>query len=133
MIIEDGARASALIISDDDELGGLLALNLRHRQVSVEQTDFRLASSSRWLPANGRPSVVVINVERSSTDPIAFFQRTRERAWLSDVPIVLAADNSAAIIARLGRGAAVIATKLGDVGAIVAATLAFLPTPTGRI
>jgi DNA-binding response OmpR family regulator len=132
MVSEDGARATALVISDDDELGGLLALNLRHRLVSVEQTDFRLAASSRWLPANGRPDVVVINVERSSTDPVAFLQKTRERAWLIDVPIVLAADNATAIIARLGRAGTMIATKLGDVGTIVAATLAFLPTPSRR-
>jgi DNA-binding response OmpR family regulator len=132
MASEDGARVTALVISDDDELGGLLALNLRHRQVSVEQTDFRLAASTRWLPANGRPDVVVINVERSSTDPVAFLQKTCERAWLRDVPIVLAAENAAAIIARLGRSGTMIATRLGDVGVIIAAALRFLPTPAGR-
>ena len=123
----DGVPTTALVISDDDELGGLLALNLRHRQISVEQTDFRLASSSRWFPANGKPSVVVVNVEKSGTDPVAFFQRTRERAWLEDVPIVLAAEDAAAVIARIGRTGTMIATKIGDVGPIIAAALTFLP------
>src|SRR5436305_1198175 len=119
MVSVDAARATALVISDDDELGGLLALNLRCRQVSVEQTDFRLASSTRWLPAIGRPSVVVLNVERSSTDSVAFLQKTRQRAWLSDVPIVLVADNAAAIVAKMGHDGAMTATRLGDMGAIV--------------
>jgi hypothetical protein len=110
MANQDGALATALVISDDDEQGGLLALNLRRRQVSVEQTDFRLASSSRWLPANGRPGVVIINLENSRTDPF----------------------NATGVIARLGRTAPMIATKLGDVGGIVAAALTFLPIPVNR-
>jgi DNA-binding response OmpR family regulator len=130
MIRNDSGRPTALIISDDDELGGLLALNLRRRRLSVEQTDFRLALSPRWCPASGRPFVVVINVERSNTDPVAFLRATRERSWLRDVPIVLAADNSSAVIAKLGNTGAIVATKLGDIGAIVAATLALVPRST---
>jgi hypothetical protein len=116
-------QPSVIVISDDDELGGLLALNLRRRRLSVEHTDFGLASSPGWLPANGRPSVVVVNVERASTDPLAFLRLARSRAWLRDVPIVLAADNSTVLCAKLGGGGPMFPTKLDDVGAIVVTAL----------
>jgi DNA-binding response OmpR family regulator len=133
MVSVETARGTVLVISDDDELGGLLALNLRRRQVSVEQTDFRLASSARWLPATRCPTVVVLNVERPTTDPAAFLQKTRERAWLNGVPIVLVAENATQLVARLGNAGTIVTTKLGDIGAIVAATLAFLPKPIIRV
>ena len=123
----DADRFTAVVISDDDDLGGLLALNLRRRDMSVEQTDFRLAASPRWCPANGRPSVLVINAEKSTTDPLAFLRVTRDRTWLMSVPIVLAADNSVAMVAKFGGTRTLVATELDDVGAIVAAALALLP------
>jgi hypothetical protein len=48
------------------------------------------------------------------------------------VPIVLVADNATELVARLGQAGVMIATKLGDVGGIVAATLAFLASPAPR-
>jgi DNA-binding response OmpR family regulator len=112
-----------LVISDDEELGGLIALNLRRRQLQVEQTDFRLAASPYWFPANGRPVAVVIDVEKASTDPLAFLRAVRAQPWLSGVPIVLAADKSAAVIAKLQDGAPMLPTRLDDIGAIVTAAL----------
>jgi hypothetical protein len=120
----DGAeRPTVIVVSDDEELGGLLALNLRRRRFAVEHTDFALAASPSWSPANGRPMVVVVNVERAGTDPLAFLRAVRDRAWLRQVPIVLAADNSAAIIAKLGGDRRIISTKVDDIGAIVSAAL----------
>jgi hypothetical protein len=127
MATEDRESATVLVISDDDELGALLALNLRRRRLSVEQTDFRLAASPSWSPACVRPCVVVMSVERSNTDPLAFLRATREQPWLADAQIVLAADKSARMIAKLGRPIKMIATEIDDVGAIVAATLAHVP------
>jgi hypothetical protein len=123
MPTEGANKPTAIVISDDEELGGLLALNLRRRRLSVEHTDFALAASPRWSPAIGRPTVVVMNVERTTTDPLAFLRVNRQRPWLRDVPIVLAADNSAAVIAKLGGDERILPTKLDDVGAIVAAAL----------
>ena len=51
---EGGGRPPVLVIIADDELGGLIALSLRRRQLLVEQTDFCLATSPHWFPANGR-------------------------------------------------------------------------------
>ena len=128
MATEDRERATVLVISDDEELGTLLTLNLRRRHVTVEQSDFRLATSPRWSPACARPCVVVVSAERSNTDPLAFLQSTREQAWLSGASIVLATDNAAKMIAKLGNPKTMIATALDDVGAIVAATLAHVPS-----
>ena len=122
MATEDRESATVLVISDDDELGALLALNLRRRRLFVEQTNFRLAASPHWSPACVRPGVVVISAERSSTDPLAFLRATRGQPWLSGVQIVLAAHDSTRIIAKLGNPITMIATELDDVGAIVAAT-----------
>ena len=120
----DGAeKPTVVVISDDDELGGLLALNLRRRRLAVEQTDFALAASTHWSPANGRPLVVVISVEKVSTDPLAFLRAARERPWLREVPIVLAADRSAAVVAKLGGDRRIFSTTVDDVGAIVSAAL----------
>ena len=136
MVTEDREGATVLVISDDDELGALLALNLRRRRLSVEQTNFRLAASPRWSPACVRPGVVVLSAERSSTDPLAFLRATREHLWLADVQIVLAAHDSARIIAKLGNPITMIATELDDVGAIIAATQAHVSrnaaVPSGR-
>jgi DNA-binding response OmpR family regulator len=123
MFTERTERPTVLVISDDEELGGLLALNLRRRSLVVEHTDFGLAASPSWAPANGRPIVVVMNVEKTSTNSLAFLRATRLRAWLREVPIILAADGAPMVIARLGGDERILPTKLDDVGAIVTAAL----------
>ncbi|HLZ10939.1 MAG TPA: hypothetical protein VKT80_20315 [Chloroflexota bacterium] len=128
MATEDRDRATVLVISDDDELGSLLALNLRRRQLTVEQTTFRVAASPRWSPACVHPGVVVLSAERSNTDPLAFLRATRDQPWLLDVHLVLAAHDSARIITKLGNPITMIATEPDDVGAIVAAIQAHVPS-----
>jgi len=112
-----------LVISDDEDLGGLIALSLRRRRLLVEQTDFCLAISPRWFPAIGRPAAAVVNIEKPSTNALSFLRVARRQSWLSGVPIVLAADDAAGLIAKLGAGAAMLPTRLDDVGAIVTAVL----------
>jgi hypothetical protein len=128
MAREGGGRPPVLVISDDEELGGLIALNLRRRQLLVELTDFYCATAPHWSPANGRPVAVVIDVEKPSTDPLAFLRAACRQPWLSGVPIVLAADHAAQVIAKVGGGAAMLPTTLDDVGAIVSAALFLVST-----
>src|SRR5712692_3332680 len=129
---EGGGCPPVLVISDDEELGGLIALNLRRRQLLVEQTDICRATSPRWFPANGRPVAVVIDVEKPSTDALSFLRAARQQPWLSGVPIILAADRSAAVIAKLGDGAPMFPTTLDDVGAIVSAALFLVAAASHR-
>jgi DNA-binding response OmpR family regulator len=128
MTREGGGRPPVLVISDDEELGGLIARSLRHRQLLVELTDFSRAAAPRWSPANGRPVVVVIDVEKPSTDPVAFLRAARRQPWLSGLPIVLATDHAAEVITKVGDGAGMLPTRLDDVGAIVTAVLFFVAT-----
>ena len=125
---EGGGYLPVLVVSDDEELGSLIALNLRRRHLLVEQTDFHLATSAHWRPANGRPVAIVIDVEKPSTNTLAFLRAARRQPWLSGVPIVLAADHAAGLIAKLGAGADMLPTRLDDVGAIVTAALFLVAT-----
>jgi CheY-like chemotaxis protein len=129
---QGGGSPPVLVISDDEELGRLIALSLRRRRLVVEQTDFFLATSPHWLPANGRPVVVVIDVEKPTTDALTFLRVSRQQPWLSGVPIILAADKSAAVIAKLGDGAPMLSTTLDDVGAIVSAALFLVAAASHR-
>lgn len=124
------SRRPVLVISDDEDLGGLIALNLRRRRLLVEQTDFSLATAPRWCPAHGRPVAAVIDIEKPSTDALSFLRVARRQSWLSGVPIVLAADNAAGLIAKLGAGAQMLPTRLDDLGAIVTAALFLVAAST---
>jgi DNA-binding response OmpR family regulator len=116
-------QPTALVISDDLELGGLLALNLRQRQLAVEQTEIQLVASPRWFPANGRPRIIVVNAERTTTDLLATVRTVRARPELADVPMIVAAYNAADVVAKLATGPPLWTTRPDDVPAIMRATL----------
>lgn len=112
--------ASILVISDEPDLGGLIALNLRLRGFLVEQTDLVLAQSARWAPALGRPSLVILHLDAADRVSLGQIQRLAGRPWAADVPFLLAADKVAAIATLLQIPPSAVLQHPSDVGRIVA-------------
>lgn len=118
-------KPSAVVISDDTELGGLLALNLRRRHFLVEQTDPQLVGSPLWSPATDRLAVAVIVVERPTTDARALLSLVRRKTG-PGVPVVLAADDAAGVIAKVGDSERMVPAEVDNVGGIITAALALV-------
>lgn len=111
---------SVLVISDEPDLGGLIALNLRLRGLLVEQTDLSLVQSERWAPAFGRPNLVILHLESPDRVSSAQVQRLMGRPWAIDVPVLLAAEKAAAIASILQMPPGSVLPHPSDVGKIVA-------------
>jgi hypothetical protein len=124
--------ATVLVVGDDPDLGGLIALNLRQRGLRVEHTDLLLAITPRWAPAGGRPQLLVVQLEVPSPASPARLGQLLERSWAQGVPFVLAAGDAAALSLNLVQKPSVIVPRLDDVGAIIRAVNAILDsTPVG--
>jgi DNA-binding NtrC family response regulator len=82
---------TVLVISDDADLGGLIALSLRQRGLRVEHTDPGLALAYRWAPACGRPDLVVVTISNPGLVSPSRLGRIAARSWALDVPFVVAA------------------------------------------
>lgn len=119
---EDWPRA--LIVSDDDVLGDLLALNLRRRHVLVERVSARQEGRSEWMAHLAPPAVIVVNIERATTNTLALLTEIGALPDLANVPVVLAVDNASAIAARYRGGVNVYPAKPDDVRTIIATTIA---------
>ncbi len=111
---------AVLVISDEPDLGGLIALSLRLPGFVVEQTDLSLVQSARWAPAFGRPDLVIVQLEASDRVSSAQMQRLVRRPWAIDVPVLLAAENAATIAKVLRIPAGSVLPYPSDVGKIVA-------------
>ena len=133
MVGEFGEHPKAVVVADDAELGGLVALNLRRRGLLVEQTDFALAVSSYWAPANGRPTVVVFDAERPGTDIAGSIRHIRSKSWMIGVPLVLAADRPSSVVDKIDHRDLVICTRPDDVGGIIGAALALIGNPESAL
>jgi DNA-binding response OmpR family regulator len=117
----EGRGAAVLVIGDDAELSGLIALNLRSRGFLVEHTDFGLATAPRWAPSFGRPSLVIVNVESPQRASPQQLNRLMASAWAEGVPLILAADNPVDLAKSLARPPIASLPRPGDIGAIVTA------------
>lgn len=121
-----------VVVSDDPELGNLLALNLRIRGFLVEHTDLERALAPDWSPRLARPDLLIISLEHSETVPMSALPRLQARAWAAAVPVIVAATEAA----RLSRDAMppdpIVIARAFDIGAIVAAARAVLTRAVPR-
>ncbi|HVC35566.1 MAG TPA: hypothetical protein VNL16_18815 [Chloroflexota bacterium] len=124
--------ATVLVVSDDAELGGLVALNLRRRGFLVEHTDLALAQAARWAPALGQPDLLVVVVENAERASPVHLRRLLERPWAQSVPFILAAERPALITRALSRPPALSFARPADVGGIVVAARTLLDEATVR-
>lgn len=124
--------AIVLLVGDDAELGGLVALSLRRRGFLVEHTDLALAQAARWAPALGCPDLLVLIVENAERASLAHLRRLLDRPWAQRVPFILAAERPALITPALSRPPALTVPRPADVGAIVVAARALLDAVTVR-
>jgi hypothetical protein len=116
--IPDTPDATVLVISDDADLGGLVALHLRQRGLRVEHTDPALALAFRWAPACGRPDLVVVTIGKPTPATPARLGRIATRSWALDVPLIVAADAPEPLTADLQPKPALLLTQPTDAEAI---------------
>ena len=109
-----------LVVSDDAELGGLIALNLRLRGFIVEHTDLALTQSHRWAPSFGRPDLLILDLEAADRVPPVQVARLAGRPWAVGVPILLAAEKPSALAGLLRLTSNSVVPRPSDVGGIVA-------------
>lgn len=122
-------QATVLVVSDDAELGGLIALNLRLRGFVVEHTDISLAQSCRWEPAFGPPDLLILDLESPERVSPTHLRHLGERAWARETPILLATEGPNALVGVLRPSPRAIVARCNDVGGIVAAARALLNIP----
>jgi DNA-binding response OmpR family regulator len=115
------SEATVLVVGDDAELAGLLALNLRQRGLVVEHTDLALALAPRWEPSFGRPHLLIIDVEAADHVSPLQLRRLAERPWARGVPLLLAAENPSKLASSLDSSAIVALPRPAALGAIVTA------------
>lgn len=120
-MIPEHYLATVLIVGDDVELCGLLAMNLRLRGFFVEQTSFALAVASRWEPSFGQPDLVIVDIESAERVSAGQVQRLGERPWFQGAPLLVAADHVPQAYRLLEAPPALMLTPASDVGAIVTA------------
>jgi DNA-binding response OmpR family regulator len=118
--------ATVLVISDDAEFGGLVALRLRQRGLRVEHTDPSLALAYRWAPACGRPDLVVVTIGKPGLASPARLGRIAARSWALGVPFVVAADEPETLTADLQPKPAHLLRQPTDVEAIARVAAAII-------
>ena len=123
------SEAAVLLISDDAELGGVVAMNLRQRGYAVEHTNISLAAAPRWNPSVQELDLVIINVEAADRLSPADLQRLIERKWAKSVPVILTSENPDRYLEVLVGRINVVLTRPDDVGAILDATRTILRSP----
>lgn len=122
----DQRGATVLIVSDDAELGALVALNLRLRGFFVEHTDLVLALTPRWSPSFGHPDLLIVNVESAERVSPTDLRRLVERPWAQGAPLLVASENPAWLAREVHRPLTTVLARPDDVGAILLATRALL-------
>ncbi len=129
----DQPAATVLVLSDDAELGGLIALNLRVRGLPVEHADLARALAPRWAPAAGSPALLVVAVVAPPPRAVAHLRQVTVRSWARGVPLLLLADDPARLARALAPEPGRVLAPLGDVRALVDAVRARVGsiTPAG--
>jgi DNA-binding response OmpR family regulator len=127
------SEGTVLVVGDDAELGGLIALNLRLRGLVVEHTNPSLALEPRWSPSFGTPDLLVADVESADSFTPTRLHHLLERPWARGVRLILAADKPEPFVRVLSSAPNLLLRRPDDVGAIVNAVRALLrpvvPTP----
>jgi hypothetical protein len=119
-------EATVLVVGDDAELGGLIALNLRLRGLLVEHTNPSLALEPRWSPSFGTPDLLVVDVESADGFTPTRVQHLLDRPWARGARLLLAVDKPAPFVRVLSRAPDLLLRRPDDVGAIVSAVRALL-------
>lgn len=122
----DPIAASVLVISDDSELGGLVAINLRRRGYLVEHTDVSLALAERWEPSFGQPDLLIVDVELAGRVSRSQLRSLVDRPWAHGTPLLLATENPRSLAMLLEEPAVAMIARPDDVGKIVATARAIL-------
>jgi CheY-like chemotaxis protein len=125
----DREATRILVISDDPVLGHLIALSLRCRGCQAQATDLPRPGAPT-APPHGPLSLLVLDLERASNDALTALRWARSRPWGAEVPIIVAARDACAAIAKLRDERAMHPAKPDDVRAIVATAVALLPQPS---
>jgi DNA-binding response OmpR family regulator len=121
--MRDDSRA-ILVVSDDRELGGLVALNLRRRGWQVHQATVTLARDPSWVPDPATLRLLIVVVEAPERFPAFHLAQLVLRPWAQGVPLVLAAERAAALVHALPKPPDELVSCPTDLGAIVAAARA---------
>jgi hypothetical protein len=125
-------NATVLVIGDDPDIAGSVALSLRQRGLRVEHTHLVLAVSPRWAPSGGRPQVLVVNLDVPNLASPARLRQLLERPWALGVPLVLATADPPEPSSVLDQRTAFHVPQPSEVGAIVTAVDQILGgAPTG--
>jgi DNA-binding NtrC family response regulator len=124
--MNEPSSATVLLISDDADLGGLVALILRQRGLRVEHTDPSLALAFRWAPACGRPDLVVVTIGSPGLSSSARLDRIAGRSWAVDVPWILAAEAPETLAANLQQKPALLLSQPTNAEAIARAAVTLL-------
>jgi DNA-binding response OmpR family regulator len=119
MSLPDCTEGTVLVVGDDLELSGLIALNLRQRGFRVEHTDPSLALSSRWEPAFGPPDYLIVDIESGDRIGPAQLSNLLDRPWAVGAPVILAADSPEPFARALRHPPHLVLDQPGDVAAIV--------------
>lgn len=120
------SEGTVLVIGDDADLSGVIALNLRRRGLVVEHTNPTLALEPRWSPSSGTPDVLVVDVESADRFTPTYLHRILERHWARDARLILAVDKPEPFVRALARATNLLLRRPDDVGAIVNAARALL-------
>src|SRR5438045_2056889 len=115
-----------LVVSDDPELGGLLALNLRLRGLTVEQTDLALALAPAWEPTLEHLGLLILDVEVEGRLSPRQLRSLAERPWAAGVPLLLAAQRPTSLTTSLVTPPAALIGRPDDVRSVVAAARSLL-------
>jgi len=115
-----------LVVSDDTELGGLIALNLRQRGFVVEHTDLAMAQTVRWAPSFHVLDLLIVDLENHERVSSIHLRRLARQPWAQHVPLLLATESSATMVNFLGRIPDIVLSRPADVADIVAASRSLL-------
>lgn len=121
-----------LVVSDDTELGGLIALNLRQRGFLVEHADLAIAQASRWAPSFKSLGLLIVDLENHERVSSTHLHRLARQPWAAGVPLLLATENSAAVVTSLGRVPDIALSRPANVADIVAAARSLLDRALAR-
>ena len=121
-----------LVVSDDAELGGLIALNLRQRGFAVEHADLIQAQSSHWAPSLGVPDLLIIDLENPERVSSTHLRRLGRQPWAGSIPLLLASEKGATVTCFLDRAPDLVLSRPADVADIVAASRSLLEHAVAR-
>jgi len=113
-----------VVVSDDSELGTLIALNLRRRGHTVAHVVLTQEALPTRPPPPERPALIVLDLEAPEGLHPARLRSLLDEPWASGVPVLVAVEDSRRLIEEIGPSVTMI-PRADDIGAIVAEARAF--------